>query len=469
MAGSLRRRLGFTVVVIVVASWLVGALITSFGARTLLQRETDRLLEAVLVTAETVGRTIAREPSSALRDALTGEAVPVAGGRDPRAAAREQPAALRLTPGAAATGAPAMNIWAGGPHLLIGEGTPTFARPQPGTVRGRASEQQADGTVWRVMYRHDAQTGIWYAAGVARNRVPPDGYRLLLQLLLPLALVVPVTLLALAAGIARELQPLGRLVQEIGRRRGDASLAPLDVTEAPRELRPVVESLNALLARLAKTLENEQRFTSNAAHELQTPLAAISAEVQLCARLLDDAEGRRMMERIRARVERASHTVRQLLVLARLDPQEVLATAPLDLHELAQQVVSELGHLAVTRGLGVDFAVGEGERVLANREALLILLRNLVSNAFRHAREGGAVRVQAAAGRLVIDNDAAAVPDTSRLAERFQRATDGGERTVGAGLGLSIVRRICELHGFALALAFDAAAGRFRATVDFRR
>ena len=176
-----------------------------------------------------------------------------------------------------------------------------------------------------------------------------------------------------------------------------------------------------------------------------------------------------MMERIRARVDRASHTVRQLLVLARLDPQEALATAPLDLHELAQQVVSELGHLAVARGLAVDFAVDEGERVLANREALLILLRNLVSNAFRHAREGGAVRVQCAAGQLVIDNDAAAMPDTSRLAERFQRAADGGERTVGAGLGLSIVRRICELHGFALVLGFDSAAGRFRATVDFRR
>src|SRR6185369_7997832 len=103
--------------------------------------------------------------------------------------------------------------------------------------------------------------------------------------------------------------------------------------------------------RLADTLENEKRFTANAAHELQTPLAAISTEVQLCHRLLADSESKRMMERIRVRVERASHSVKQLLILARLDPHNSLPMQPQQLAELIREVASELGHIASERQL----------------------------------------------------------------------------------------------------------------------
>ena len=107
---------------------------------------------------------------------------------------------------------------------------------------------------------------------------------MLLRLLLPLTLVIPLTAMALYLGIARGLHPLGRLGEAIEARRRSSSLQPLPARYTPREMRPVVASLNHLLVRLAATLEDEKSFTANAAHELKTPLAAISAEVHLCQR-----------------------------------------------------------------------------------------------------------------------------------------------------------------------------------------
>jgi signal transduction histidine kinase len=470
---SLRSRLTRIVIVVFVGSWLVAAVATTQSARSAFLQETDRTLESMLVLADTVGSSVVSELSSlASRAMYAGEEI----GPDPHAAGAgagedaRRLMQLRDVPGADADYSPRLNVWTKGEHYLVGSGTPAFATPGPATATGVAVDQPVAGEQWRVMYRHDARTNIWYAAGVAASQVRFGGTELLLRLLLPLALVLPLTVLALYLGIARGLHPLARLVDAIETRRRSSSLAPVPTRHTPQELQPVVASLNQLLVRLAATLEDEKSFTANAAHELKTPLAAISAEVHLCQRLTREVETRDRMARVLQRVERASHSVSQLLVLARFDPQAALPKQSLDLCALVQDVIAESGDLASARQLHVHVDVPPQTAVRGDWDAVAILLRNLVVNAFHYTPEGGDVVIAMDGSILSFSNDSGPIANPARLTDRFYRNQHdtGGEIIAGTGLGLAIALRICELHGFGFSVDYRAQQQRFYAVVDFR-
>ena len=469
---SLRGRLTTIVLVLFIGSWLVAAMATTQSARAAFLNETDRALEAIVVLADTVGGSVAAQLQSvAARDLYTGEEI----GRDPQSPNAGQDGRrliqLRDVPGFNAEYSPRLNVWTEGDHYLVGSGTPVFASPGPGTRTGAAAEQQVGQAQWRVVYRHNASANIWYAAGVDSRQIRFGGTELLLRLLLPLTLVIPLTAMALYLGIARGLHPLGRLGEAIEARRRSSSLQPLPARDTPREMRPVVASLNHLLVRLAATLEDEKSFTANAAHELKTPLAAISTEVHLCQRLTNEAETRDRMERVLQRVERATHSVNQLLILARLDPQAALPAEPVDLYELLQDVIAEAGALASERQLRVQVDVRPGEVVRGDWNALAILLRNLVVNAFCYTPEGGAVAIALDAGILRFSNDSHPIAEPARLTDRFYRGVEvrGPETVPGTGLGLAIALRVCELHGFELSVSYREDEARFYAVVDFRQ
>jgi signal transduction histidine kinase len=467
---SLKRRLTAIVISIFIASWLISALATSLAARVVVLREIDRVLESVLLVAESVSSSMSGDLQP-LRGIYAKNMVPIDGAGDRNGQGHEGREPLRLHQNlyAGGLGVPSVNLWFSQLQLLVGDNTPVFPDPADGIADGEARNVDIGGETWRIMYRRSADRQLWMAAGIRSQQAQLDGTQLLLRMLEPLAVLIPLTALALYGGVARGLSPLRELAHDIGRRRETASLAALPAGDAPSELAPVVESLNDLLARLADTLENEKRFTANAAHELQTPLAAISAEVQLCHKLLGDSESRQMMERIRARVERAAHSVRQLLVLARLDPQSSLPMEPLILPEMIIEVASEVGHIASERRLELTLDIEAPTTIWANREALLILLRNLVSNAFRYATPGGAVHIAAATGILTMANDSPPIAEPGRLTDRFFRGSGDGSQEYdhGAGLGLSIAKRICELHGIAMTLDYRASDGRFVAALRF--
>ncbi len=468
---SLRGRLTTIVLALFIGSWVVAALVTTQSARVAFRNETDRVLEAIVVLADTVGSSVAAQLQALQAgDLYTGEEI----GRDPRSPDAGQDTRkliqLRDVPGFDAQYAPRLNVWTAGDHYLVGSGTPAFASPGPATRTGVAADQPLGQEQWRVVYRYNASANIWYAAGVDARQIRFGGTELLLYLLLPLALVIPLTAMALYLGIARGLHPLGRLVEAIEARRRSSALDPLPGRHTPREMRPVVASLNHLLERLAATLEDEKSFTANAAHELKTPLAAISAEVHLCQRLTREAETRDRMERVLQRVERASHSVNQLLILARLDPQGVLPTGAVDLYRLLQDVIAESGGLASERRLQVQVCVPPGAVVPGDWDTLAILLRNLVVNAFRYTPEGCAVAISMEAGILTLSNDSRPVATPGRLTDRFYRSEQAGgaDAVPGTGLGLAIVLRICERHGFGFSVDYREDEQRFRAAVNFR-
>jgi len=287
------------------------------------------------------------------------------------------------------------------------------------------------------------------------------------HLLAPLAIALPVLALTLALLIGQGLRPLSRLADDIGRR--DANrLDPIVVANAPSELTPVLDRLNQLLARLGHSIEQERRFTADAAHELRTPLAAMRTHAQV-AQGANSANGTNGAADAAARAtalahvieatDRATHLVEQLLTLARVDAVAISsAFAPCDLHQLAAEAVALAAPAAVTKDIDIALTEGPVVEVKGEPTLLRVLLRNLVDNAVRYSPQKVGVSVTAgidASGRRFVEiaDQGPGIPpaERSRVLDRFYRVTGSSES--GSGLGLSIAARIAELHGARLDLS----------------
>jgi signal transduction histidine kinase len=242
----------------------------------------------------------------------------------------------------------------------------------------------------------------------------------------------------------------------------DASrLDPLPLDGVPDELLPLIRQINALLGRLAVSLDAERRFLADAAHELRSPVAALALQVQLAERAqTPQARGEAFGELTRG-VERARRLVQQLLDYARLEPgMQAQARRRLDLAELARDAVG--AHAARADGLGVDLGADAPQQVavLGSDTELRSALDNLIDNALRYAPRGSAVTVsvrrESGNARVAVVDAGPGIPARERphVFERFHRVA--GDRTLGTGLGLAIVKGIVERHGGRITLS-DAA------------
>ena len=436
MTPSLKWRLVWILLGLILFTWLVSALLLYASSDEVLEEQIDIQLQQYSHLVVYISRVFARQIDAGLPLYESWK-------DNPLQALRQRP--LVVARPEADTLAPAGNIWLGGKLIAIMAGSPRFEQP----VRDGFSYQDApDGAVWRTRSQYDAVSELWLTVGIEVAPARQAMWHTLLRGLAPLLIVLPLTLVVVYGGVLRGLVPLRSLVRQIARRR-PGQLNPMPTADVPAEVAGVVTSINALLERLTFALDAEQRFTANAAHELTTPLAAIKAEVQFCQRQLRDTPTAVLLGGIAARVDRASHTVEQLLTLARLDPEAPLECEPVPLRALLVEVLADTGHLASANNLSVEFPDGPELTVNGNAEALAILLRNLLVNAFRYAVPGSTVHVslvQAEAAQLEICNACAPLsPDEFRqVGHRFYRVP--GTVPTGAGLGLSIVERIAALH-----------------------
>jgi len=362
---------------------------------------------------------------------------------------------------------PAINIWLDGHLIAVMADSPRFERP---TVAGFTfGDTGRGGQNWRVLNRYDEVNGLWLQVGIETGGAYRAMLGMLSRAMLPLLLVLPLTVALLYFGVSRGLKPVQALARQIGQRK-PALLDPVDTAGVPAELQGVVGALNQLLQRLGSALEGEQRFTANAAHELLTPLAAIKTEVQLCQLQIEDTRTAARLDRIVQRVDRASHTVSQLLTLARLDPEQGTTAENVCLDALLLAMLAETRHLATERGLAVEVEVADRIYTRGSEESLAILLCNLLINAFRYATEGSTVNIALRSGdrvELEIRNDCNSLSgrEFERIGERFYRAS--GSVGPGAGLGLSIASLVARQHGAQLILGPGEAGQGFRVRLRF--
>jgi len=232
---------------------------------------------------------------------------------------------------------------------------------------------------------------------------------------------------------------------------------------------PVAEQ--ALRQAEATALQAQRDFTADAAHELRSPLTALSLQVQLLERAHDATGRAAALAELRGGIARAVHLVDQLLKLARLGPEVGSATEPVRLAELAARVLAEHAPLATAKA--IDLGLGEvdpGLSVRGDPAGLRLLLSNLVGNAVRYTPDGGRVDVSVLAegpqAWLVVSDTGPGIPadERGRVFDRFYRRP--GETAEGSGLGLAIVRAVADRHGADVRLGV-ADGGGLRVEVRF--
>lgn len=250
----------------------------------------------------------------------------------------------------------------------------------------------------------------------------------------------------------RGLLPLDDIAAEIAARAPDR-LDQVSPAVAPREIRPLLTAMNALFGQVAGAMEQERRFTADAAHELRTPLAAIVAQAQVARRARDTAQRDHALEQIATSGRRAGRLVEQLLTLARLDPAIGLPLEPVRLDLVAAEECAGQGATALERQIALELDADGQVTVPGNADMLRVLLRNLLDNALRYTPQGGKVSVKVTPRSLAVMDNGPGIPEAERAdaLRRFHRLA--GQAIEGSGLGLSIVARIAQLHGARLELA----------------
>lgn len=286
--------------------------------------------------------------------------------------------------------------------------------------------------------------------------------------LTPWLVALPVMLLLLIVLLSRELKPLKKLAQTLRARSPDATDA-LPIQGVPAEVRPLLDSLNHLFARTQEMMTRERRFTSDAAHELRSPLAALKVQTDVAQLSQDDPQAQeKALTQLHAGIDRASRLVDQLLTLSRLDSLDSLdGVEQIAMADLLQSAVMDIYPPAQQAGIDIRLNINAPEVTRTGQQLLLsLLVRNLLDNATRYSPRGSVVEVTLDARRFTVrDNGPGISPDAlARLGERFYRPP--GQDATGSGLGLSIVKRIAALHGMHVALG-NAPEGGFEVNVSW--
>lgn len=291
------------------------------------------------------------------------------------------------------------------------------------------------------------------------------------NLLIPLWFSLPLLALLLWIAVARGLRPLLKLTDELAQREPE-NLAPLAAESAPREVLPLIERLNQLFVRIEASLQKERRFTADAAHELRTPVAAIKAQAQVARAAATDEDRIHALDNAILGCDRAAHLIDQLLTLARIDTLGDETAEPCQLRSIAAEVIAALAPAALAKNVRLGLTDGDEVMVRGNPVLLRILLRNLIDNAVRHTPAGTAVRIdianEAGQPRLSVSDNGPGIPEEEleRVSERFYRPL--GTQASGSGLGLSIVKRIAEIHDASLQLAPRKDGNGLDATIAFK-
>lgn len=347
------------------------------------------------------------------------------------------------------------------PHDLPDEGVPLFydARVDGMPVRVAAMT---------VMVEREPVLVTVAETLLKRDRVVRQ---VLLSNVLSALAFVAIALAVAWFGVARGLAPLEALRTELAAR-SHRDLRPVPEGRAPEEVRPLVRELNQLLARIAETIDAQQRFVADAAHQLRTPLAALQAQVEAARRQPIPPEVQPTFDQLLAATRRTAHLARQLLTLAAVDPATERPFEPerVDLAEVLKPTVSEWVTRADARRIDLGFELAPAP---VRGEPLLIheLAANLVDNALRYSPEGGEVTVRSGdrAGRafLEVEDNGPGIPEAERerVFERFHRIR--GTPGQGTGLGLAIVREIAVRHGAEVRIGVPASGRGTRFEVVF--
>jgi two-component system, OmpR family, sensor kinase len=318
---------------------------------------------------------------------------------------------------------------------------------------GRGSQQ------WRILVRTRAD-GSRVAVGqltAYRNEIASGSA---LRTVWPFAVLVPGLMLLIGVVISQSFRPVSRLAATLDAGKADhPTELPLD--GMPEELRPFIESINRLLRRIGTMLGQQRRFIADAAHELRSPITALSVQAENLAHADLPPDSRARLAVLQTGIRRVAHLLEQLLALARYESSGGPHTEVAAFDRVARGVIADLLPFAQARGVDLGFGRIESIVVRGDATALAVVIRNLVDNALRHAAQGGRVDIhlyrEGTRAVLRVEDSGPGIceQELARVFEPFYRGRRN--RGEGTGLGLSIVHRILTNLSGSIALENIAA------------
>ncbi|MCY1164697.1 sensor histidine kinase N-terminal domain-containing protein [Polaromonas sp.] len=287
--------------------------------------------------------------------------------------------------------------------------------------------------------------------------------------MVPQFVTLPLAVLLVWLALVRGIKPLAQLEKRIRARKSD-DMSPLDDTAVPEEVAPLVSSINDLLGRLKVSLNTQKRFLADAAHQLKTPLAGLRMQADLAQRETDADELKKSLKHIGQSSIRATHTVNQLLALARAETTgRSLAKQQLDMVLIVSEVMADSVPRALEKKIDLGYdgpAAGDQASQLEGNPTLLKeLVRNLLDNAINYTPEKGQVTLRLLTDRfsgvlvLLVEDSGPGIPESERelVFQPFYRAL--GTNVDGSGLGLAIVLEIASQHDATISIEDAIVAG----------
>ena len=295
---------------------------------------------------------------------------------------------------------------------------------------------------------------------------------ILASILFPETMLALFSIAAVFLGIRRGLSPIEHLRNEITSR-SPTDLRPIQESSAPAELAPIIHSINELLEKLVTSFASHRRFIADASHQLRTPLASLSSQIEV---ELNQPSGdvRELLRRLLSTTQRTTHLANQLLSLAKLEhtEQSMYEKTAVELPEIISEAAADYIALAERKKIELDFDL-QPCRIHGSALMLRELVSNLLDNALRYTPPSGKVHVRLAAQEgsvsfSIMDNGIG-VPESElkMLGVPFYRLSSN--QSDGCGLGLAIVWEISRLHDAELYFGQGAEGRGFEVRITFKR
>jgi two-component system OmpR family sensor kinase len=290
-----------------------------------------------------------------------------------------------------------------------------------------------------------------------------------LRTLMPLLILVPILLLIVADLVRKLFLPIASLSAEIDRR-AEQELHPVEARYLPAEVRPFVVAINRLLLRVDQSMETQRRFVADAAHELRSPLTALSLQAERLGQAEMSELAHARLLTLRTGIERGRNLLDQLLTLAKAQTVSNAPTSPVSVQQVYRRVLEDVLPLAQAKQIDIGIEGEQDATVWVSEPDLMAAIRNLVDNAIRYTHDGGTVdlSVRTEDGQAILriqdSGPGIDVAERQRVFDPFYRTA--GSEQVGSGLGLAIVKVIIDRIGAKIALAFADEARHSGLRVD---
>jgi two-component system sensor histidine kinase TctE len=298
--------------------------------------------------------------------------------------------------------------------------------------------------------------------GETRNKREHLADQIITGFVMPQVLIILLAALLVMFAVKRGLAPLESLRLALSQRSHD-DLNALNVPNLPSEVMPLTQEINGLLSRIQSVFEVQKQFTADAAHQLRTPLAGLSAQTDFAMEQDNPPQTQHALDQIKVVASRLSHAVNQLLSIARNEPgaDKSLQMRAIELNAFARNITLEWVETAMKQHMDLGFEETDASvTISADPGRLKELLDNLIDNALRYCPNGSRVTVRVGEdATLCVEDNGYGIPveERERVFERFHRLL--GNEAHGNGLGLAIVREIAELHN-ASVIVTEGAGGQ---------